>query len=89
MDTSVKISDIKLKIQNLSIRLLWYGLFLCCSGVTKYKTRQSLNFAATKRTCENKHNCNFLNNVSVYSEAKFWIRDDNSSPFRMTSNRSK
>jgi len=54
------------------------------------ETNQASNLAVTNLTCENKHNCNNgLNNVSVYSEAKCWITDDNASPFLMNGNRGK
>jgi len=63
-------------------------ILFCC--YTTQDTNQSSNLAVNNLTFENKQNCNNgLNNVSVYSEAKCWITQDNASPFLMSGIRSK
>ena len=92
MDNSV--ASIRYKTQDTKFvcktNLVWIVIHIlfCCYKIQQ--TNQASNLTASNLRCENKHNCNNgLNNVSVYSEAKHWITDDNASPFLMTGDRSK
>jgi len=82
-----KIQDTNFVYKTNTIWIVIRILFCC---YTIQETNQASNLAVTNLTFKNKHNCtNRLNNVSVYSETKCWITQDNASPFFMSGNRNK